>query len=475
MTTTVWVYTEQDVSPRFLEVIRNIKSDFNIKASIMPISPVDANRLHPTVPVVVFGKVTDPEYKHTNNIFTYSVPQALTKANAPTVIGTALRRAAGELPDVPPVPRNGIYAIYIDDPKYVWDDSFKLLHEELELVCDIEVSGNIVTGTPEDRDVRLLTVAFYAPQAGRSVVFQGDWYADNPYDALHVISMLWVFFCSYKGKLIWHNGKFDVRVLNRILGEYDSIRVPVHEDTMLMHHVLNQAAGNHKLKDLCKLYFNAPEWESDLKKYTKGGGHYENIPVDTLVDYNALDVYWTWVLYDYLREQIDADEHAQRAYELEIAASEFLLRVEERGIPIDEEAADALGTECGFIMEREVDIMRQLAFDDSFNPNSPQQVKRVLAEMGENVEGTSVQILEEKRAVLDDSEKPALFIDSLLAYRKAAKISSTYVKGWTSKMRDGLVHPTFLIHGTSTGRLSSSSPNAQNVPRNKKVRAIVGV
>jgi DNA polymerase I-like protein with 3'-5' exonuclease and polymerase domains len=60
------------------------------------------------------------------------------------------------------------------------------------------------------------------------------------------------------------------------------------------------------------------------------------------------------------------------------------------------------------------------------------------------------------------------------------KIKSTYAEGWKKQARDDgtgqyRVRPTFLVHGTSTGRLSSTGPNAQNMPREKKVRKIVAL
>ena len=464
---TVYVYTEQDTSPRFFEAIKAIKADTGIEDSIVPVTARNVDFMAADKPVVVFGKVEDPEYKHMNNIYTYSPAQTLTKANAVTVVGTALKRAAGRLPDVAHGPRE-INLVMANAPTKHIADEVAALVSASELVVDIEVSGNIKTGTPEDADVKLLTIAFYNPDTDRSVVFQGGWYGVECQRLQDVICAV---LTRYEGDLIWHNGKFDVRALNRIMN--DDIRVD--HDTMLMHHVLNQAAGMHGLKDLCKLYFNAPEWEFEAKKYTKGGGHYENIPLSLLAEYNGLDVYWTYQLYKLLKPQIEADENAQTAYELELAASKFLLRVEQRGIPFDTAAALKLEEECKFNMEAEREAMKLLTRVKDFNPNSPIQVKTALQVMGHSVIGTSVGVLEELREKLQDDEVSALFIDSLLRYRKYAKISSTYVRGWMNKERDGFVHPTFLVHGTSTGRLSSSSPNAQNFPRNKEVRKIVGL
>lgn len=460
----VYVYTEQTTSPRFFEAIKAIKEDAELQDVIL--QPITAGApLSSDDKVVVFGKITDTNYTHVNNIFTYSPAQVLTKANAVTVVSSALKRALDDGHfEVPQSPKRGVRLLDSSLDK-VYNSLRNLSGENSEIVVDIETSGNLRTGTVDDEDIRLLTVAFYFPSRDISIVIPCGWY-----DREDLEDAIAIFLSQYSGELIFHNGKFDTRVMERILG----VRISVDQDTMLMHHVLNQAAGNHKLKDLCQLYFGAEEWEADLKKYTKNGGHYELVPLDLLTEYNGLDVYWTYVLYKYLKAQLDADEDAQRAYQLELAAAEFLLKVEQRGIPFDDAAADELVVSCENTMQVHLNAMIEITNNRDFNPNSPKQVKEWLLCQGVEVSGTSVDIIEEleRTTVFEHVSK---FCKNLLAYRKAAKISSTYAKSWKAKSRNGRVHPTFLVHGTTTGRLSSTSPNAQNMPRNKAVRAIVGI
>lgn len=64
-----------------------------------------------------------------------------------------------------------------------------------------------------------------------------------------------------------------------------------------------------------------------------------------------------------------------------------------------------------------------------------------------------------------DSPK-AVFLDSLLELRGLEKMYKTYIKGWHEKTQDdGRLHGRFLIHGTTSGRLSSKEPNAQQIPK----------
>lgn len=64
-----------------------------------------------------------------------------------------------------------------------------------------------------------------------------------------------------------------------------------------------------------------------------------------------------------------------------------------------------------------------------------------------------------------DSPK-AVFLDSLLELRGLEKMYKTYIEGWHKKTQDdGRLHGRFLIHGTTSGRLSSKEPNAQQIPK----------
>jgi DNA polymerase-1 len=69
---------------------------------------------------------------------------------------------------------------------------------------------------------------------------------------------------------------------------------------------------------------------------------------------------------------------------------------------------------------------------------------------------------------LDDQKKK--FLEALMERRGVKKLLSTYVEGMQEKLDHGRLHTTFRITGTVTGRLSSASPNLQNIPRGPQVR-----
>lgn len=84
--------------------------------------------------------------------------------------------------------------------------------------------------------------------------------------------------------VICHNGTFDMPYLSKRLG----INVYHHEDTLLMHFVLDNLAGEHGLKPLARRWLRAADWDSDAKSYLKHGAYFENIPREKLYKYNCI-------------------------------------------------------------------------------------------------------------------------------------------------------------------------------------------
>lgn len=462
MAVVIPVYSEQALSPQAGEVLRGIVTDS------FPHQMIKFTLFNPSAPagvekVLVFGSITERTWSpDVTPVYTYSIAQMMTKANAASVITAGLRHM---LTDPDPIP--------FEKPVPVISVSQLRLDFDKPVAIDIETSGNLgKEHTPEE--VGLLSVAFYQPGRPPYVLVSASTRLDEngkEYNAdinRTELDLLSSYIVKFK-YAIYHNGKFDVRVLNRVLG----VRLCVWFDTMLAHHTLNMAAGDHKLKTCARRYLGAPEWETDLGKYTKGGGHYEYIPVSMLVEYNGWDVYWTYQLYEFFAPQILANENFQKSFKLEMSAADFLLEVEEYGIPVDTQYAKAFSLKLDFDASARLSVLRIVTHNPNFRPNSPKQVKEFLESNGVFLESTKEEFLQE--LIAGSNPVVAQFCRELLAYRKAMKTKSTYADGWSSRSRNGRVHPTFMVHGTSTGRLSSTSPNAQNMPREKEIRKLVRV
>ena len=463
-----WVYSDQELTLRAIEVIRDIKKENNYE-DVKFLDVTVHGKPSPGSKVLVFGsRAPEGVWEGVEFIHTYSVAQIMAKANAVTVLTSSLQLYFNGVHEVPDWMRPAGYILSTCTPDALGFDYDK------PTAIDIETSGNLgKTHTPEE--VEIISVAMY--QGGPVPVVYHKIADDGVTSApLHptVLQMLAQELPKFT-KAIYHNGKFDTRVLNRVLG----IKLCVWFDTMLAHHVLNHAAGMHGLKELAQRYLGAPEWETGLKKYTKNGGHYELIPFSELVKYNGWDVYWTFQLWKLFAPQIERDENNQKAFMFEMAVADVLLNVEMNGIPFHAENSNLLKEANEQRMTVLLTSLRKCARNATFNPNSPQQVKKVLNEQYDcGVSGTSEAILQD---IIDtfSGKEVSLWCEMLLEYRGLSKQNSTYVDGWGKHARQlpgddqKRVRPTFLVHGTSTGRLSSTSPNAQNVPRDKAVRKIV--
>lgn len=468
-TRTVWVYSEQELTPRAFDVLKTIKATSGFDD--VSFQPYQANI--GVKKVLCFGNQAPADVPYgVELIHTYSIAQMMGKPNALTVITASLKLYFGE----PHKPRCQAPTVPMHLLLSPADVGF---YYDRPVVIDIETDGNLgKTHTPED--VNVISIAMYQPSRyqytdgmsppvvwcfGREGAVGTE---PLPQDVLDMFARELPKF----SKAIYHNGKFDTRVLNRVLG----VKLCVWFDTMLAHHTLNHAAAMNGLKELAHRYLGAPDWEGDIKKYTKAGGHYELIPRKLLIDYNGWDVYWTYQLYELFHPMIEADPDFEVCFNFELAEAEFLLEVEQNGIPINEEAAKTLAVEQEYIMLNRATSLAVLTGMEKFNPGSHVQVKKAVEKFkGIKLTTTDEAMITELKKNYPHDAWIQNFCTLLIEYRKASKIRGTYALGWLKETRDGRVHPTFLVHGTSTGRLSSKAPNAQNMPRDKKIRKIVSV
>lgn len=311
-----------------------------------------------------------------------------------------------------------------------------------DLVVDIEVAGDVRTDLPWETP--LLSVAVYDGE--HLYVLTPEWIEEH--------GLAWL----GRHNLITWNGRFDIRTLNHQLG----LDLKVGDDGLLMYYAMNHGAKTKGLKPLAQKLLGAEEWEVGLKKYTVGGAHYENIPKDLLYSYNAADVVHTWRLWSLLSSQLD--DNSTAVYRRLLDISELLGDVEDNGIGVDVDYFHDLSMSLGEKADR---LREQLG---GVNPNSPKQVKEYFASLGHEISGTSEEILKDLQAVLAEDDPARKFVDDLLEYRGTVKMRSTYAEGMLTRTRGNIVYPSYSAHGTTTGRLSSSGPNIQNLPRGPLIR-----
>jgi uracil-DNA glycosylase family 4 len=264
---------------------------------------------------------------------------------------------------------------------------------------------------------------------------------------------------------VWHNGKFDTSFLRAKGIPRDQCRVD--QDTLLLSYTLDETGQRHSLEQCIIDHLGLPAYKDMLGAYVGSGKKkkaYEDVPRPLLYEYMSKDVVFTGLLFKKLGPQVlstNSRPHLTKAYcELLIPASNALATIELNGMPIDQTELDKAADELEQKIVPLVKKMADITNAPDFNPNSPKQVLEMLKSRGLKIKDTNKDTLKKF--------KGDALIDALLEYAKHRKLLSTYLTAF--KKYGSRVHTSYLIHGTVTGRLSSSAPNMQNIPKEEIVR-----
>lgn len=238
-------------------------------------------------------------------------------------------------------------------------------------------------------------------------------------------------------------------------------------DTMLASYLINPAKRNHNLDDLAFEYLEVKKIPTaDLIGKGKGRIGMDEVPLDRISEYACEDADCTWRLRGKLEPLLEERKAGKLFREVEMPLVEVLARVEMNGVKIDTDFLAELSREA----EKSMNELAGKIYGEAgteFNINSTKQLAEVLFEkmklpvVKKTKTGfsTDVEVLEK---LAENHKMPQL----LLEYRERAKLKSTYFDALPELVnaRTGLIHTSFNQTGTSTGRLSSSDPNLQNVP-----------
>lgn len=265
--------------------------------------------------------------------------------------------------------------------------------------------------------------------------------------------------------VVCHNGTFDMPYLSKRLG----INVYHHEDTLLMHFVLDNLAGEHGLKPLARRWLRAADWDSDAKSYLKRGAYFENIPREKLYEYNLMDTVYTFKLYEYFLPLLK-NSGKYDYYRYRMRVTKVLIDVQMNGVAVSLDALDELEEKYKRQCDEYLAVLRSIAGGE-FNPQSPKQIKDYFDSRGVSSPSFDSDHLKNLRR----EGKETGFIDALLAYRYAAKVIGSYITNVRRKVgEDGRIHPYYLPHGAKTGRLSAKGPAIQTMGRDSGIkRALV--
>lgn len=336
----------------------------------------------------------------------------------------------------------------------IWEGQDISFKKGSVIALDIESAGDI------DNDTfaagRILSIALWNGKFG--VVIPEE-LAETP-ESAELIERL----CR-DCTVVCHNGTFDMPYLSKRLG----INVHHHEDTLLMHFVLDNLAGEHGLKPLARRWLRAADWDSDAKSYLKHGAYFENIPREKLYEYNLMDAVYTHKLYEYFLPLLKSSGK-YGYYHYRMRVTKVLIDVQMNGVAVSLEALDELEEMYKQQCDEQVVILKKLAGED-FNPQSPKQIAEYFASKGVSSPSFDSDHLKKLKREGKETE----FIDALLAYRYAAKVIGSFIANVRCKVgEDGRIHPYYLPHGAKTGRLSAKGPAIQTMGRDSGIkRALV--
>jgi len=272
---------------------------------------------------------------------------------------------------------------------------------------------------------------------------------------------------------IAHNMKYDLTVLDG-----RGVTVAPIEDTMLISYALDSGRNNHGLDELAQKHLGHKNIAfSEVAGSGKSFIGFARVPLDKATEYAAEDADVCLRLWRVLKPRLAA-ENATTVYEtLERPMVATLAAMEKRGVAIDRAILSRLSGEFAQVMARLEDEIYEAA-GERFNLGSPKQLGDILfGKMGlAGAKKTATGQWSTSASVLDDlAEEGNSFARLILEWRQLAKLKSTYADTLPAHVNatTGRVHTSFALAATSTGRLSSSEPNLQNIPvRNEMGRKI---
>ena len=300
-------------------------------------------------------------------------------------------------------------------------------------------------------------------EGGKDSLFPGEITPDQlaEADALKVMKPL----LEDRGVLkIGQNLKFDWQIF-----ALRGIEIASYDDTMLMSYVVDAGRSDHGLDPLARRYFDHETIDfNEVTKVGKSKLTFDNIDIAKATEYAAEDADATLRLWLVLKPRLAA-EHVASVYEtLERPLLRVLADMERRGISIDRQILSRLSgefaQECGGL-QAEINTLA----GETVNVGSPKQIGDILFGKLGLPGGTKTktgQWATGARLLEELAEQGHPLPQKILDWRQVSKLKSTYTDALPGFVNPTThrVHTSYALAATTTGRLSSSEPNLQNIP-----------
>ena len=270
---------------------------------------------------------------------------------------------------------------------------------------------------------------------------------------------------SSNNKIIGQNIKFDRNVLAKYGINISSIK----NDTMMMSYVLDASATRHNLDALSSYYLN---YKTSTFEDVAGKGvkqvTFDQVPIEEATNYAAEDADITLRLYEELNPKLESVASLKKLNdEIEIPLIEVLSEMEQNGAILNSKILSSQSKD----LENRIKKLEKKAYEiagEEFNLGSTKQLReiffdklnyRIIKKTPGGQPSTDEKVLVE---LAEEYELPGV----LLEHRTLSKLKSTYTDKLPGQISvsTGKVHTSFHQAVTTTGRLSSSDPNLQNIP-----------
>ena len=270
---------------------------------------------------------------------------------------------------------------------------------------------------------------------------------------------------SSKNKIIGQNIKFDRNVLAKYGINISSIK----NDTMMMSYILDASATRHNLDALSSYYLN---YKTSTFEDVAGKGvkqiTFDQVPIEEATNYAAEDADITLRLYKELNPKLESVASLKKLNdEIEIPLIEVLSEMEQNGAILNSKILSSQSKD----LENRIKRLEKKAYEiagEEFNLGSTKQLReiffdklnyRIIKKTPGGQPSTDEKVLVE---LAEEYELPGV----LLEHRTLSKLKSTYTDKLPGQISEstGKVHTSFHQAVTTTGRLSSSDPNLQNIP-----------
>lgn len=363
-----------------------------------------------------------------------------------------------------------------------------VLSKNLPIAIDIETSNiDMKSSNPNAWwDGYILCMGFHCEPGQAFVV------SEELFNTTQTLDVLKKMFASPQG-IYGHNVKFDVNYLRKYYQSLEGQTTPINvvDDTLLMHSCIDERLGTHGLKNLSRVYLNAPDYESTILKYLKRPrkDSYALVPRKVLYTYLAYDVHCTVKLHQIFSDQLKREGLYYWPYRnVLIPALRCMQTTEQHGIPI---SLDRLASTTETMQRKVQELKTELRFLDDeitfnervgavpkseMNPNSPQQVAVVVYDkLALKPKGRKIKRRSTNKEVLGQLLGAHPFVDALQKYRRWNKLYTTYATKLINNIdKDGYARWSFNLAGTETGRISAGlilTIPRKSTPEGKLLRA----